>query len=123
MKEKALHAISKVLEWLVTIAICYGILVVYDNELSLAILLGAIIYKLMVLTSTKHLDEWISTEDKMPEPEQRVLVKKFSGAVHYAVYSADDEFDVHQPAPPPLEYRQSWYKFSSRTIVEWKPFI
>jgi len=65
---------------------------------------------------------WIKTEKRKPEIGDCILVKTSSGQVFYAVYTNDDEFDVHRPTNDFSETRAAWYKYSSRTVIQWRKF-
>ena len=64
---------------------------------------------------------WKDSVKHKPNIGDTILVKTFSGQVFYAVYSDDDEFDVHRPDDK-IDSRLAWYKYSSRTIVKWRYF-
>lgn len=68
------------------------------------------------------MSRWIDSIKRLPQIGDSVIVKTFSGQVFYAVYSDKDEFDVHRPEGA-TDYREHWYKHSSRTIIKWKPLI
>ena len=63
------------------------------------------------------------TEQKIEWPEigDKLIVQTNSGQTFYAIYSGDDEFDVHRPNGD--EYRKQWYKYSSTTIVKWSKIL
>jgi hypothetical protein len=64
---------------------------------------------------------WRDSIKYKPSIGDSILVKTTSGQVFYAVYSNEDEFDVHRPNNK-TESRLSWYKYSSRTIIKWRYF-
>jgi len=66
---------------------------------------------------------WKDSLKHKPSIGDTILVKTFSGQVFYAVYSDEDEFDVHCPSfNNEIESRLAWFKYSSRTIVKWRYF-
>lgn len=73
------------------------------------------------LEKIKIIEKWVSVDDDFPDLGQLIAVQNKSGKVFYAVYSGEDEFDLHIPQNNvPTDYRSDWYKHSSRTIVKWK---
>lgn len=66
--------------------------------------------------------EWYDAIRYKPNIGEPVLVRTISGQIYYAVYSNHDEFDIHI-----MEnfdnYRNTWYKFSSKTVVEWSSVL
>jgi len=64
--------------------------------------------------------KWTLFEKKKPNIGDRMLVKTLSGQIFYAIYSNDDEFDVHRNDGENM--RESWYKYSSRTVIFWRYF-
>lgn len=68
------------------------------------------------------MSKWIESLKRLPKIGDSVIAKTFSGQIFYAVYSGEDEFDTHRPEGS-TDYREHWYKHSSRTIIKWKPLI
>ena len=64
---------------------------------------------------------WKDSLKKLPNIGDCILVKTVSGQIFYAVYSNEDEFDVHRPDDK-TDTRLSWYKYSRRTVVFWRYF-
>ena len=64
---------------------------------------------------------WKDSIKKKPEIGDSILAKTLSGQVFYAVYSNENEFDVHR-LDQNRDYRKAWYKYSSRTVVQWRYF-
>lgn len=67
------------------------------------------------------MNKWKDAYKKKPNIGDTILVKTVSNQIFYAVYSADDEFDVHRPDSED-DYRNKWFKFSSRTVIFWRYF-
>ena len=65
--------------------------------------------------------QWKDSIRHKPQIGDAVCVKTVSGQIFYAIYTGEDEFDVHRLGPK-IESRLSWYKYSSRTIIKWKTF-
>jgi len=41
---------------------------------------------------------------------------------YFAVYSGEDEFDVHRTDLHIKNYRKAWFKYSSRSVMYWRYF-
>lgn len=66
---------------------------------------------------------WKCSIRNPPEIGETVLVKTFSGQVFYAVYFEKNGWDVHRiEVNRNIQYRQAWYQYSSRTVVQWRYF-
>lgn len=61
---------------------------------------------------------WKKFGEDTPPVGYPVLVKSKSGEVKYAIYSSNNELDVHEEG---YDDRGSWFKFSSRTYPYWYP--
>ena len=64
---------------------------------------------------------WKDSTKHKPDIGSAVYVKTLSGQVFYAIYTNEDEFDTHRPTPA-IDSRESWYKYSSRTVLKWRYF-
>ena len=65
--------------------------------------------------------KWKCSVRNPPRVGETVLVKTLSGQVFYGVYFENDGWDVHRPELND-KYQNAWYKYSSRTIVQWRYF-
>ena len=66
---------------------------------------------------------WNDSLKKLPEIGDRILVKMLlNDTVYFAVYTADDEFDVHRPEIHVKNHRKQWFKFSHRSVTKWRYF-
>lgn len=66
---------------------------------------------------------WSDSITKRPKIGDRVLVKMLlNDTVYFAIYSGDDEFDVHRPDQHIKDYRASWFKYSHRSVSKWRYF-
>lgn len=73
----------------------------------------------------KGLDGFTSTTIDMPTIGDRLLVKlRSSDMLLYAIYSTENEFDVHlvngNAYPRVGDYRKAWAKYSKATVKSWK---
>lgn len=77
--------------------------------------------------------KWKDSITNRPKIGERLLVRFLNNEnFYYAIYSADDEFDVHFDmskldvhlisSPEEINHRNSWFKFSHRSITEWRYF-
>ena len=68
---------------------------------------------------------WMDCKTALPRIGDKVLVERITdNCIYYAIYSDDQEFDLHIPSSNPEEkdqHRQgNWYKFSPASILQWK---
>lgn len=64
-------------------------------------------------------ERWIDSNDELPEIGDRILAKTTVGEVYYGYYSDHDEFDLHRPDATE-DYRGKWFKYTKRTVLQWR---
>ena len=71
---------------------------------------------------SKKNKNWQDSITKRPKIGDRVLVKLLcNDTIYFAVYSGDDEFDVHRPDGV-KDHRKKWFKYSHRSVAWWRHF-
>ena len=65
---------------------------------------------------------WKDFRKAKPEIGSRLFVKMISGEVFYAIYSDEDEFDIHANHGDPIS-RDKWFKYSHRSVLKWRYFL
>jgi hypothetical protein len=70
----------------------------------------------------KKSKNWKDSITKRPDVGDSILVKMLcNDNIYFAVYTGEDEFDVHRPNES-TNHRDSWYKFSHRSVAWWRYF-
>jgi len=65
---------------------------------------------------------WQDSITKRPQIGERILVKMLlNETIYFAVYTGDDEFDIHRPNEKD-NHRDCWFKFSHRSVAWWRYF-
>lgn len=68
------------------------------------------------------MSKWKNAKKKKPDLIGEMILVQMIGIeklIRYAIYSGEDEFDVHDPNYAP-DHRKYWYKFSSKSIRKWR---
>jgi len=67
---------------------------------------------------------WNNSLTRLPEIGDRVLVKMrmLQDNIYFAVYTGEDEFDIHRTDLHVKDHRRAWFKYSHRSVAKWRYF-